>query len=215
MNQHQFLFIVFTTFIYIQLLYVANCQYTPIWSDNFSTRDPAWICGDGGSLSNSDQINYFAHACYLPWDLDKNYCQNKPCAMVCAVGDEWKNYWLERTTNIAAYSALRLEFSVSAWEMFDPRKCQISYSYDGADDVIEWEKSGNRVQWYNRSIDLGSSTGSASSVTIKLQTYANSNQCEYACYFDNVLLKGIPGLIIHLSFSRNYLINYLNFSSNE
>eukprot|EP01084_Bolivina_argentea_P283461 485479_1 len=102
MNQCQFVLIVFTSFIYIQLLYIANCQYTTIWSDDFSTRDTGWRCGNGGTFSDLQLPNdWTADSCYLPYSYDEHYCQNAPCALLCAIGDEWKNWWLERSTNIA------------------------------------------------------------------------------------------------------------------
>eukprot|EP01084_Bolivina_argentea_P288122 494490_1 len=191
MKQCEFVFIALTTFIY--LLYFAQCQYTTIWNDNFDTNS-GWTCGNGnfGSCSNSTCVSdWEANVCFVPWSDTQPYCENSPCAQICAIGNGYKSRWLQKSTNIAAYSALELQFSVGIWNKEkNLAKCQIYYSYDTGAFQNQWERSGDGTA-YNDQVQVLGSTEYATNVTIKLQVYGNSADCDTACYFDNVVLNGI------------------------
>ena len=100
--------------------------------------------------------------------------------------------YLQRTTNVAAYSALQLQFSVTTWKMTNQRQCQVRYGYNGVNFQMLWEGNGGSGTNHNNKVENLDSIGSATTVTIRLQIYGNSNDCDNACYFDNVILKGIP-----------------------
>eukprot|EP01084_Bolivina_argentea_P314530 544796_1 len=189
----------------LQLLYVAvQCQYTTtIWTDDFSTRGSSWSCG-GGSFAPYTNINdvpgtaWSTYVCYLPFTDEADECESNPCLMMCSIGtlgSGYNNRWLERTTTITSYSALQFQFYAALWEIEDPGRCQIWYKYNTGSWIKAWEKghsATNLDKYSNQIVNLGSNTGSATTITIKLQIYADSNTCDDVCFFDSVILKGIP-----------------------
>eukprot|EP01083_Nonionella_stella_P280702 954906_1 len=171
------------------ILYVVDCQYNTIWEEPFDSIGD-WICTQGSTFNKQWTSN-----CYIP--NTETYCPGtSACGMVCPTDGTWSNVGMERSTHIADYSALLLEFQLFAYSFTLQERCEIWYSYDGGSRVQAFQSDPNRADgifpnYYDQSVHLGVSTGSASSIAIYLEIYGESDQCNDACYFDDVILKGI------------------------
>eukprot|EP01084_Bolivina_argentea_P242361 406613_1 len=153
MSQFQSSAITFTTFIYIQLLYVVDSQYDDIiWSDNFSSRDSAWSCGNGNTWSSATtgadvDWSTSTDACFIPFQSTSGNCDVGNCALLCSVCQDCSSggdadFWFERTTNIPSYSAIMIKFDVTAYELGAGETCQIWYKYDTGNLVNPWTGTG-------------------------------------------------------------------------
>eukprot|EP01084_Bolivina_argentea_P243055 407540_1 len=183
MNKSQS-FVIYTVTI---LLHAASSQYTEIWTETFNDNSN-WICGNGGTWNIQ-----WTSSCHIPYSSGSGGCQTGTCGLMCAVSGN-TDWWFQRTTTISSYSALYLQIGkIKTYNLNQGEQCQIWYSYDGANYINVLYNTGGS-SYYDQPINLGS-TGSASILRIKLQIHVldniNINDCNKACYFDNIILSGI------------------------
>ena len=180
----QSLFITLTIFI----LYIAECQYTEIWNNPFtaSSERNDWECS--GTWNTE-----WSSACYIPFDdSPENGCLSGTCGLLCSVSGS-AIWYMDRTTTITSYSSLQLEIAkIQTYDAEDPDQCQVKYRYgdSGSFSTLWTSPNTGTVDTFNSLWNLGT-TGSFSTVTVRLYITADSSDCGDACYFDDVVLSGI------------------------
>eukprot|EP01084_Bolivina_argentea_P046763 86115_1 len=164
MNTFFFLITIIQTYIY-----ASNGQYVTIWEDNMDTNNNLWTG-------------------YNQFDFGKSSskCQLNTCARVSATNG---NSWIQRTTNISLYHSIELQIDITGYELETGDTCQIFYNYDNN----QWIKLGDwgNNKYKNEIINFPQSY-TANILWIRLQINGDSTKGEDRCYWDNIILKGIP-----------------------
>eukprot|EP01083_Nonionella_stella_P165817 552669_1 len=163
------------TIIYLQWISPINSQYLQIWYD---------------SMLDCSNWNTYGTV-YCGYISDGGGCEENPCVRMDSddvIG--WSS--LDRVTNIASYSSLRIEVSVSTYLMESSDVCKIYCQYD--DELwtdlatINPPNDGNLYRYLNSVYDLPSAVGKTNLI-IYLRNEAGADD---RCYWDNVFLRGIP-----------------------
>eukprot|EP01084_Bolivina_argentea_P213330 362333_1 len=108
----QFPFAVIARVIYIQSLWHIHSQYTQIWYSSM-TSSSSW------SSSSSSMVSF---------DYDSTGCFSGTCCKTDA--QDGVDAYVYRTTNVAAYSSLEVQFDVSANSMDSGDTCKVYYAYN-------------------------------------------------------------------------------------
>eukprot|EP01083_Nonionella_stella_P012823 36215_1 len=167
------------TVIYLQCVSLIESQYSLIWHDSMSNCD------------NWDQLYGYTECGY---NSGTGGCQINPCVKMESE-DAAGHAKLERVTNIASYSSLQLQISVTTWKMESGEYCDIYFEYD--DVWIDHTENllcrlnppddSGFYHYFDTVCDFPSSVGKTD-VLIRLQ---NEGQSDDVCYWDEVYLKGV------------------------
>eukprot|EP01083_Nonionella_stella_P189077 698440_1 len=172
---HKYLLIF--TIIYLQCISLIKSQYSQIWYDPMEDQD----CNDWTQYAGAGRID-----CGY---TSSGGCEENPCVKI--ESHDTASSSLSRTTNIAAYSSLQLQVSVSAWDLESDEYCEIYCQYDGESltHLATINPPDDQLYHYFDSVyDLPPAVGKTD-VTIHFLNYAGADDF---CYWDNVYLRGIP-----------------------
>eukprot|EP01083_Nonionella_stella_P159895 522099_1 len=160
----------------IVLFQRANSQYTTIWSDNcqnmYNSRGwfdwtPASICGNTCS----------SLGCYC------SMAMNSRCPHGSSVSDFClglrNTAYVQRTTNIASYSSIRLQFDFSSRD-----SCNVQYKYDTVNWTNAWAGDGSTGN------DVITFPSDPQASTISIRLHANGDALDFQCFWDDITLSG-------------------------
>eukprot|EP01083_Nonionella_stella_P208101 755455_1 len=165
--------------IYLQCVALIKTQYANIWSDPMSST----TC-NGWTKSNGGQIT-----CGI---VSATGCQSGGSCHKIESDNSANLANLKRTTNIASYSSLQLQLSITTFGMESGDACYVLYQYD--DEPISQSVRVNPpltggYYHYNNLISAGfPSAVGKSTFTIWLENSGTTTND--FCYFDNVYLRG-------------------------
>eukprot|EP01083_Nonionella_stella_P286134 973853_1 len=164
--------------IYILFVTQIRSQYQNIWYDMMNT-------GTGWSISSSSHVWF---------NYDSPGCHTNTCLKT--EGSSGVNHYAVRSTNVAAYSSLQLQYGVSTDDLEAGKTCTVYYAYNSQSNKQVLKAIDppdiDRNYYWNQVVDLPSAS-SATTVWVWLETTTNGNTASSTdmCYWDNVYLRGI------------------------
>eukprot|EP01083_Nonionella_stella_P312307 1116519_1 len=164
--------------IYILFVSQIRSQYTEIWFDNMYS-------GSGWTASSNSQVlfGYSSTGCFTGKCLKTD-------------GRYGVGAYAYRSTNVAAYSSLQLQFDVSTDDLESNEKCTVYYAYNSKSNKQYLDSvdppDTDRHYYYNQAATLPSAS-SATTVWIWLESTTNGDTGSSSdrCYWDNVSLRGV------------------------
>eukprot|EP01083_Nonionella_stella_P011537 32734_1 len=167
--------------IYILFVSQIRSQYTEIWFDNMYS-------GSGWTASSNSQVlfGYSSTGCFTGKCLKTD-------------GRYGVGAYAYRSTNVAAYSSLELQFDVSTDTLESGESCQVYYAYNSKSNkrqIKSIDPPDESRNFYFDQIATLPSAVSATTAWIWLQSTTNgdTSSTHDRCYWDNVSLRGIVDL---------------------
>eukprot|EP01083_Nonionella_stella_P020754 57591_1 len=164
--------------IYILFITQIRSQYTEIWFDNMESSS-GWTSSDGSLVT---------------FGYDSSGCFTSDCLKT--EGEYGVDAYAYRSTNVAAYSSLQLQFDVSTDDMESGKTCTVYYAYNSQSNkqqIAAIEPPDQDRNNYEDEIVTLPSASSATTVWIWLEATTNGDTSSSSdrCYWDNVSLWGI------------------------
>eukprot|EP01083_Nonionella_stella_P064721 168966_1 len=170
----------------IVLFQRANSQYTTIWSDNCQNLYDA-----GGWFD------------WTPASICGNTCTSIDCYCSMAVGSSCPHgssvsdfclrlrdtAYVQRTTNIASYSSIRLQFDFSSRSLESSDSCNVQYKYDTGSWTNAWAADGSTGKMHGLLITFPSDP-QASTISIRLEANGDALDDQPHCFWDDITLSG-------------------------
>eukprot|EP01083_Nonionella_stella_P312305 1116514_1 len=168
--------------IYILFVTQIRSQYTEIWFDNMESSS-GWTSSDGSLVT---------------FGYDSSGCFTSDCLKT--EGEYGVDAYAYRSTNVAAYSSLQLQFDVSTDDMESGKTCTVYYAYNSQSNkqqIAAIDPPNEDRFYYEDKIVTLPSASSATSVCIWLETTTNGDTTSSydRCYWDNVYLRGIVSTV--------------------
>lgn len=170
------------------LITLATAQYNQIWYDTGNQKSQ-YTCSGGWGVDGD-----WTKKCYIPYDdSPDNGCASNPCNLLCA--SLGSGGYIQRVTTISAYSSVQLIVGkASSYDNEGGNSCRIYYKLGSGSWVLAWSKGGEDIRsaFYTNFVPFTVNTNGATSISLRFQINADSQDCDDACYFDNIELLGEP-----------------------